>query len=618
MTDQKRIGVWILLFFLFGVFQVYASVTTDTIAVFLTPSITTKIVQFENTNLSESQTLSLSLSTSLVSAVSISSNSIQVPHYGSVTLSIKSNATSGSHTGSLDYTYIGGSGSIPVSAYVEEEEIYESDLMIFPTSKIINVQQGTEKTQNILVTVPLNYGKIVNIQSVDFNPGTDTIRFGDLNLGQVQPGNSVSIPIVFSGVDAQTGSYQTDLNIFATDEDGQIKLPKISLTLYVTAGVSPVTEDTFSSPPTCTLSSTTINLNQTYSFTCNSVNNINVEPDYNEYLIGKSVDVTTGVYKYEFQAIKYGTTMFQAIFKYKGSPVFGAFSQELRITSAGGQVPGTDLKFLFTPSLESLGENESVIIQIIDNKTGSLVLNPRLWINAREVIGEGETFEFSFEAEKDYELRGKSEGYEDLLKIIKISPKTIKLLISPERGTSETMFNITANSTEIKFYLNDVEIANPFYGQIPVGVNVFTAKGSGYKEEKINITVEDIIRIINGPIEFKKGKEQVIFLSQNMSYTITYQKKLGEQKKDFYSGNGDRVVFTPDKAGIYNVESEGRVLGSYEAKGFSLTKKYFGIQSWLWLIILILVVFLIIVISKKGGTGDKESNIGFRSRVNVD
>ena len=107
------------------------------------------------------------------------------------------------------------------------------------------------KTQNIIITVPSNYPSSITIQAVNFNPGTETILFGDLNLGLVQPGQSVQIPVVFSGKNAQTGVYQTDLNILAINSSGQVNLPKISLSLQITAGITPATNETFFQRPTC-------------------------------------------------------------------------------------------------------------------------------------------------------------------------------------------------------------------------------------------------------------------------------------------------------------------------------------------------------------------------------
>ena len=256
------------------------------------------------------------------SYISISPTSLAPNISQLFTVSFDSNTPSGIITRSV--TFSDSSTPISLTLNVTSAPVtQQGDILIFPTSKVITVQQGQEKTQNILVTVPSSYPRTIVIHSVDFNPGTEPIKFGDLNLGQVPPGQSIQIPILFSAKDAQTGTYQTNLNIFATDSEGQINLPTISLQMQVSAGVTPVTNDTFSTRPSCSVSAVNMNINGTYTLTCSGVsNNLEVNPQYNEFLIGKAVDLTSGIYTYTFSPVKFGNTKFIATFSYKGSPVF--------------------------------------------------------------------------------------------------------------------------------------------------------------------------------------------------------------------------------------------------------------------------------------------------------
>ncbi len=335
--------------------------------------------------------------------------------------------------------------SFPVSVIINEGEVEQGDILIFPTSKVITIQQNRIKTQNILITVPANYPRTVTIQSVDFNPGTETIRFDDLNLGEVSPGQSVSIPIIFDGSDAQIGTYQTNLNIFAIDSQSLIDLPSISLQLQVTGGVTPIDETTFSAKPSCSLSSSDMNLNETHTMSCSGVvNNLDVYVPYNKYFEGLGRDITSNIFTYTFRPVKFGNTDFVAYFENRGSTIFTPFKQSVRVSSTGGVVPGTNLKLIFTPSLDVAKDSQSIAVQVVDNSSNSLVKFPSLDIDAIPIDNSSErTFFVKFKANKNYSIRASAIGYNDLVEIISLTSQPMDLQITPEEGNTLTTFTIT-------------------------------------------------------------------------------------------------------------------------------------------------------------------------------
>jgi len=94
---------------------------------------------------------------------------------------------------------------------------------------------------------------------------------------------------------------------------------------------------------------------------------------------------------------------------------------------------------------QATGDEESYLIQLGDNKTGSLVQGPRMWVNALELNTSTGTFEYAFEPNKDYEIRGKAEGYEDIVQTININPQKIEIRISPGTGDTLTTFSINTS-----------------------------------------------------------------------------------------------------------------------------------------------------------------------------
>ncbi len=616
MTDLKKKSIIIGVFLLSIFFISLVSATTTT------PS----QVSLDNQNPSQSiefvdlnSSITLSLSSSISAYAELNFYTAD-PTNRWVTISLKPNVPVGNYVGSINYF----EGMTPIGIYIEENETQiESDIIVFPTSKVVTVKQGSEKTQSIMLTVPSNYPGSINILSVDFNPGTETILFGDLNLGQIAPGSSIQIPIVFSGIDAQTGSYFTQLSILATNSEGQVNLPTISLTLQVTAGVTPVTGDTFSTPPTCSLSATSFNLNNTYSFTCSGVvSNLEIEPQYSEYFEGKTVEVSSGLYKYEFIPLKYGETDFVVVFRYSGAPIFQPYKQTVRITSAGSLVAGTNLKFIFTPKLdEATGDEESFLIQLGDNKTGSLVQGPRIWVNALELNTSTGTFEYSFEPNTDYEIRGKAEGYEDIVQTINIKPQKIEIRISPGTGDTLTTFSVNTSVENATITIGGVDYFGFYLGLLPGGVNEIKAVKEGYKTEIINFTVDDRIRIISFGGEFKKGIDQNFTLNINASWVVYHKKSMDDvERTEIAKGTGDLIVFLPDKKGIYVIEAEGMYIGTYEIPGFSFKNKWWIFPAWVWFLIFFPIVMIMIILGirkKMRGSYAQESEDGAGLHFNV-
>jgi hypothetical protein len=179
-------------------------------------------------------------------------------------ITYNSHNTPGTYTGAIYFS--DDSANIPVEITIlgNQQPQSSGDIIVFPTSQVTTVQQGNQKTQNIIISVPSTYSESITIQSVGFNPSVDPISFGDLNLGQVSPGQSVQIPIVYSGEDAETGTYQTSLNILATNSSGQVAMPTVNIQLQVTSGINPSAGGNLSRP-SCSLASTNLQINSSRS-----------------------------------------------------------------------------------------------------------------------------------------------------------------------------------------------------------------------------------------------------------------------------------------------------------------------------------------------------------------
>ena len=612
MTDQKKIIVALVILFI--VPSVLAVTYCDKSQINQnwvqgeTPSTITLTCTNQDNSSATATKLGSYFSTSPSSPITLPS---QTPRQ--IIISFDSNAPEGNNQGWI--TFSDSSSSVMINMTVEPGEVYDGDIS-FPSSKTFNVQQDKVYDKSLKLILPFNYPNSILIQTIDFSEETQILRWGDKEEGiSVNPGDVFSIPLIIDTTDAQSGSYPP-IDVIVRYDDNGINQLKSTVNIHISETINPIGLDTFSTPPSCSLSATSFNINKTYTFTCSGiVTNLNVEPEYNEYYYGTSREVTSGLYKYDITPTKYGETNFRAIFRYEGTPIFEAFDQEVRITSAGAQISGTDLKFLFTPSLENLNNNENVLIQLVDNKTGSLVSDPRIQVDARDINQTSpETFEFAFESEKSYILRGKALGYEDLTQTIKISPQNIEIIINPTAGDVSTKFNITTNPANTSLKINGVAFTNPHYGTLSGGINEIEASEEGYATNYVNITVTNYVRVLSGGADFKKGENQTFILNKNVTSIKIYYKKSADSKdrEEYATGSGDEISFTPKKKGVYTLEADGRNVSSYTAEGFSFSNEWWFMSAWIWLSIggfILLAVGAIIWKKSKSYIPDETSSV---------
>jgi len=484
----------------------------------------------------------------------------------------------------------------------------QSDIIVFPTSKVVTVQQGSQKSQNIIITVPQSYPKIVTIQSVDFNPQVEPIQFSDLNLGQIPPGQSLSIPIIFTGENAQTGIYSTNLNILATDSEGQVVLPSVNLQLQVTSGISPGGNSTFSNPPSCSLSSTEMSLNQTYSFTCSGVtNNIKVNVPYLDYYIGKSVDSSSGIYTYKFQPIKSGITNFISFFTYQGYSIFKKFNQQIKINPRSGTITDDSTKFQFyqlgqKQLVEKLIEG-NVTVQVYDNNTGNLIPFQDLdglYLNGNKMESNVINLKYGI----NYELRASliNQGYPDNTREFSLTPKTFNFSISPNEPTYYAGEKVTFSSdlSNVNYSINGNPISNP-YELSSLGNITISASKSNYvnsKKELVVLNPPSIVSI-NEP-QWSKGDSITLLISNSTTW------KVFKDEVQISTGSGDTVRFTITDYGKYDVRVKGVTIASQ-------TVENNGIWGWITdnLFLFIMVLVLLAVLSYFLFFKGKEKTKGF-------
>lgn len=509
---------------------------------------------------------------------------------------------------------------VPIIFYVTEAQNQPTTSISFPTSKVMNVQQGNEYQKKVTMIIPSSYPNPINIQTIEFSEENNIVSFGDIETGILNQGDIKDIPIKINAKEAQVGEYPGIAVQIRYDDGGTIKTISCTLYIIVTASLNPTTNVTFSNPPSCSLSASVMNVNNTYSFTCSNVQkNLEISPLYNEYFEGLNAHLSGSIYTYEFKPIKYGDTYFLSTFTYLGAPLFSPFKQEIKISSAGSVVPGTDLKLLFTPSLNKASDGEEVIIQLVDNKTNSLVDNPEIYIEAVTInkLNNSNSFPFKFYVGKNYEIRGKAPGYDDLVQIVNITESPLTLTISPSQDYYyvNDKINITSNQNDTKILINNNIESSPY---------TFTTAGNyTIKLVKEGFTSVNKTIIVKNSVSFdwdscstdyekwKKGKKITCGLKPsgtNYSWETYLNSSL------ISSGNGDIVEFELDDYGQLEIRVDEINIASYnvEKKGIINWLRFWEWEySWVgWVIVSLICVTLIYLLFLRKGKED-EAKLSF-------
>lgn len=562
-----------------------------------------------------------SVGISKIGSFSIDTNIIgQSPSTKTILITFDS-VTSGS--GTINFN----DSSTPIPIIYNVNPPQPTSLISFPTSKIINVQQGSSYQKKITLIMPSSYPNPINIQSIEFSEYNEIISFGDLETGVINPGDTKDIPLIINSIDAQVGEYPTISVLVRFDDDGEIVTLSSALTIIVTANLNPTTNITFSTKPSCSLSASVMYINDTYSFTCSNVQkNLEVSPVYNSYFEGLTAQLSGSIYTYEFKPLKYGNTNFVSTFRYLGAPLFSPFEQEVKIQSSGSGVPGTDLKFKFTPELDNLLSEEECLIQLIDNKTGSLVNSPEIYINAIKLgnLNSSEnSFPFKFKSGTNYEIRGKAEGYNDLVQTINISETQIELSITPSKTQYSIgdKVNITSNVNETIFLLDNEVINGENYEFEKAGNLLLEGKKEGcYTSNKSLDVLSSVSYLAMSPTfdKWKVGKDVVIELDEITNWKVEFYKEIediegnldySDKPQIIEEDKGDRVEFSIDERGIYEVKSGNKLIVSKTIE----KRDWFGyIKFWEygwvgWIIFLVIFLgggWFLLPNNKKSNSGE--------------
>lgn len=544
----------------------------------------------------------VSLSSSNPSLFTVNQSSIPINLSTQINVSFSLIASVGLHNGNVN---VGGI-LIPVSFLVEETEVVQGDILVFPTSKVISVTQGSSKTQNIKITVPLSYPRIITGLSFDLNPVVETIYFGDYETGALSPGEFLNIPIVFSGVGASVGTYQTLLTIQAMDSEGEVAVSPVNLQLIVTSTISPQTNYSLDNLPQCSVSLSSIGVNQTSVLTCSRPDpNLEIHPVIDpNYLIGVRSEETSSQYIYTFKGKSVGVSNIQAKFFYNNAQIGEAFNQSIKVTH-GNYVGGVDLDLIFyqggkSKEKDSLGAEET-IIHVVDDSSRNILESAKLYIGGVERVNKT----LILETNEVYEITATYSGYNPLYLNLTASRISIPFSISPSKtlyAVGETI-SITSEIENVSYLIDNFLMENP-YTFSSSGNFTITAIKEGYSDTNLNVSVGNAIQILLGETstDLKKGETYVFDLNEDSSWVVRFTESSEDAEgNEVYtsapliiaSGTGKRVSFETENVGMYEIEAEGVVVAIKYVK-----KSFWNKPLWFWGVSFVGLIVVCVVIKK--------------------
>lgn len=592
--EKLREGILFVIILSIGLIN---AVSVSDSSIILDANHTSKIITFSQTS-SNTTTITFTLDSSISDKVDLSLSQLSILNSGTLTISLKSGLSNGVYVGNLNWNANdGSSGFIPIAISVNNPT-QETGCRLNPSivSYTQTVQQNTEfELPKITFNPSPECQGTFSIQSAYVTGGVQTSSGQKPVFIKSAGNNEITLGVNTEGLSSRT--YNTKLTVTAFGKTFQ----EVSdINVIVTTGTDPGDSCSLNNLPVCSVSKNIINLNTTASLICTNLGpDLTVIPQSDDkYIIGVSVETPTGQYIWNFKGINYVTeTEIKANFYCKNSPIGSPFSQKVKILSTGTSAGGTTLDFLFTPSLDKIKPNQEFIIQLIDNSSGSLASESELFIDAiKQNNSDGYSFKTSFEYGKTYLLRGLSPGYENVIKDFSLSSKEMDISIIPESGDSNTDFNITTPNATI--LIDGNKLADNFYfGKLSEGEHKLTFISEGYYDKEINITVANGLYASLGS-EWKKGVEQLIFLSRNSTWILYYSKDSESNQTILGEGNSSQVIFTPEKNGIYRIYSGENLIFNNELKGTSVNTIWYIVG----IVALIGVMFFIFKKSKSKST----------------
>jgi len=519
----------------------------------------------------------------------------------------------GLYKATINYEY----GEIPVFITVQQQTTSECRLIPTITSYIQRIEQDaspyTEKF-NIKVSSGCVGGVDITdvflLDTTQTSEGQKPIRLsGSQSLGFKMPGETATFTVEIDVSGLPTGTYSPYAKIIA-DYNGNTISTTIDFEITVVGSASPITGEI--KPPTYEIPSQ-VKAGEEFEIKAIDVDpNIDVYLFPEEFLTGVSVEETADRWIWKGYINETGDYTIRITSFYKGGMIGGVYKKDIKVVGVSYSGSSGYLKFDFFPKVEELGDGDTVNILCRDNKTNDIV-NCEIYLNGALI----QNHSIVVNAGNEYCLSATSPGYSTLDYCFNITPKELKIIVTPEEPVVGDIITIetrdpTTNNPVQSTIIFDGKV---FEGSVLVqteGNHTIEANAQGYTPTKKVIVVKKGIYIMSAPKEIQLNVNQTIVLSGNATWKVAFEDTETHATTIIAEGNNDRVTFLPQNAGIYRIYVNEEQIRVYKIEGLKIP------QEWLMVIAGVVFAIVIIFIVKRMSSGRvRRSGYGIPSKPDI-
>jgi len=538
-----------------------------------------------------------------------------IPSNSSITFIINFNQMNdvGLQSGRISFSGLPQQLSVKVNVTSNVIPPNQNDCQLNPSIIIYtqNVQQSVEFELPKITFSPTNCNGELSITSVYVTGGITTNE--GMKPVYIKSSSSKDILLAVNTKGLSSITYNTKLTVVAFGKTFQ---ELSSINIVITGGTDPNSIFDLSKLPVCSLSSLTLNLNNTYNLICTGLSSdVTIEPVVdNDYIRGMGVEQSATQFTWKFSAKKFGVSTVKAMFKYRGVQVGDMFSADVKINPGGQfQVGSTNIKVEWfqqniKKSQNEVGIGETVLLPC-DNLSNSLLSVYDIFINGNKINNNT----FTFEAEKVYDIRVTSVnlGYTDLvISNFTVNKNQLSFSIDPVKDVYEGGDLISVNCSELNcsILLDNVVVNNPFY--ISSGTRIIKVAKENYISFEKNLTViEPISLTACTPMyqDWKLGSKVICDINKNATIIV-----LNPKGEIVTSASGNRFEFKIDSIGIWTIKGNEKIITTINIEksswfgwlSFTNIKEHWIISS---IVGIILLVIIFIVIKKMKGEGSDKT-----------
>lgn len=556
-------------------------------------SVTLTLTNNDNTTFD----VSLSASSEILPFISITPSTLSFAGNSSrtfaVIFNIPQNTTARLYHG---YVYYDGTAQfIPLYINVKPAAVTvktEGCRLILPSREYAyTIKRGTKSyTQDYLFKISK---ECLDVDVTDFQvsntvlmeSGYEPIRLiGASPKNTYEGGDTVTYTLEFDVTGLETGTYTPSIFLSAlTDDEAMNEELKFKIT--VTSVASSITNDSFSTLPSCSLLTNEPVGNQSTALVCNNVINPNLQVNVvpNVAIRGDSPEVRDTQFVWHYTPTLIGNTEIQVYFTYKGVPIGDVQTFPIRVIPAGQSLPGTNIKIEMFPPLESITAGTPVNFLAKDERTGNII-SASFYNNGMLMTSNT----FTPMAGSTYTIAASAPGYMTSEQKISVSNLPVVATLSSTETKIGSSISIIVEPSDATITINGAAFTGTTFTPQAAGTYEFAFSKAGLETTTQTLTVKDKVSTISSiPDKISRGESTIIDLSREAEWGVYYTPKEGGLTP-FAQNKSNKVSFVPDKGGTYTLYIEEEKI------------KEWKVGSYTWLvytlggIIIILLLFLII------------------------